>query len=156
MMELQSLLFISKAKYWLVKATIRAVFKRPEGLGDNEAVEALVKHVHSTNVNDSWHEFQFGFLNMHPPVLPENYQVSIDHFSDDSYEISEIFVIENVTDSCSKDLILSQITKELTTWKSLAAFSSSALMMCDLYLEALFQIAQNHSKSVFKVVLLWK
>lgn len=114
--------FISKAKYWLVKATIRAVFKQPEGLGNNEVAEALVKHVHSTNVNDSWHEFQFGLLNMHPPVLPENYQVSIDHFSDDSYEISEIFVIENVTDSCSKDLILSQITKELTTWKSFGGF----------------------------------
>lgn len=50
-----------------MKATIRAVFKQPEGLGDNEVAEALVKHVHSTNVNDSWHEFQFGFLNMHPP-----------------------------------------------------------------------------------------
>ena len=31
-------------------------------------------------------------------------------------------MIENVTDSCSKDLILSQITKELTTWKSFGGF----------------------------------
>ena len=114
--------FISKAKYWLVKATIRAVFKRPKGLGDNEVAKALVKHVHSTNVNDSWNKFQLGFFNTHPPVLPENYQFSIDHFSDDLYEISEIFVIEKAVDSCIKDLIVSRITKELDAWKSFGSF----------------------------------
>ncbi len=114
--------FISKAKYWLVKATIRTVFQRPEGLSDNEVAEALVKHVHSADVNESWNKFQFGFLNTHPPVLPENYQVSIDHFSDDLYEISEIFVIEKAIDSCTKDLVISRITKELNAWTSFGSF----------------------------------
>lgn len=114
--------FISKAKYWLVKATIRAVFKRPEGLGDNEVAKALIKHVHSTDVNESWNKFQFDFLNTHQPVLPENYQFSIDHFSGDLYEISEIFVIEKAVDSCTKDLVVSRITKELDAWKSFGSF----------------------------------